>query len=329
MVHKLKALVITLIILGSALRVYGQNTLGMAFIQNGDTCQFRSVFADSTDITFFVDENAPKGHWALAVLEDDEYKDITVKNNENRELVFSPSEVYWRWATRLFNEEGDCDIFRLKVQYVSGYTTEINYLDLALLPSRPRITNVQYIYSYDWSCDYMDENSLFSFDVKSKRADLFLCLESDSHLFPSSDRVYFTAIYPYKQREELHVDFNSDWGEYLMMAAENSFGRVYGDTVYTTSYIVDEDILNRLAELEVRADIDSVINRSHGVKVVGRKIIFENTVKAVYIINYAGIVCVKDSNVNSMDVLRLPNGIYILGCIDDKNRINNIKIVLQ
>lgn len=114
---------------------------------------------------------------------------------------------------------------------------------------KPIISNVKFIYDFNWQDDMIYPDGIFSFDVSCEGATLFLFDCTQSFLF-SKENLFFSWCKYYEADNHVHISYDADWGEYIMISAySKDFRWVHSDTICTTDYITDEAILYRINEL--------------------------------------------------------------------------------
>lgn len=325
--------IISLIFLFSnSIAIYSENLISDSIYQSGISYDFNHVFSEASPLHFSLIDSEVTGKWSCALMANNENMiDISVDalggycNFDPRSVPFS---IWQDEAFRTFNSLDNRDEFTLYVSFrsESGKYDERS-IQLALLPSRPSINNIQFEYCYDWEYDQIYPNGTLSFEIEANNSNSFFLHHSESFL-PPSDNVFFPFVKEFKVGNNATLSYGADWGEYISVSAGNDFGFVHSDTLYTTDYIRDENVINRINEILNSVSnipaIDDVISFSWDNKIIR----FETVPRhcSVYSLegNKVNVACEK----GEINLSNMKDGIYILSYYDDNtNRYNNHKIL--
>ncbi len=310
-----------------------QDLITSSIEQKGNTIDFNDVIYGSDTLSFsLVNENLT-GKWNISVLSDTNiYIDLSsMKTEANGKCLFKPTPgALFRKAKRIYKPHLNQDLFRIKVTFEStdGYK-DSKYFDIALLPSRPIIYDVIFKYVYDWEYDDIYPNGDFSFNVTSDNGILYLELHgTDSFLFQKNNKLFFSWVMALDNIEE-RIRYNADWGEFLCVGATNYFGSVHSDTICTTSYITDIDILKRIECLENKSGIDiNEFNQPQNIelRINNNQLIFSEVVEHIHVYNMAGALLIKRDNTSHIDISALSIGIYLIS-YENSGKIRKQKII--
>lgn len=318
----LKKLFLLGIIFMSAGDLYGGNLISRQIEQNGSFYDAGTYFTSLSDLTIRLTDNDIYGDWNVAILnEKDEYVDIPFIITDYRQCVITPfdetiKKISWREAKKIYNESLNRDFFQLKVTYTaSDKNKDEIYLRWGWIPSRPIISNIIFIANscdWDWEYDMIFPYGDFSFDVYSDNADRFNFNFSEGCLFEKPD--FFGCVIAYDASDNLRINHDADWGEYIFIVATNYLGYSSSDVLCTTDYITDEIILRRIEELKNEAGIGDV-----SIDVApptyqwnNSTLTFNTQIDQIHIYDLSGRLCHKTDNCDTVDLSDLHNGFYII-----------------
>jgi len=302
----------------SGAHVCWANIISPQIEQNGKMLDADSYFTSPSDLTIYLTNELIRGEWKVEILTTkDTYQSFSCWRALTGKCIISPREYgfdNWYDAKRIYNETLNRDFFQLRVSYTPEYgEREVVYVKLGLLPSRPVISNVAFTYTYDWKYDMIFPYGNFSFDVYSESAKIFHMHVSENSLFEQPDFFLFGVIY--YSSDFLRINYeDADWGEYIYLSAGNDFGYVLSDVICTTSYITDEDILNRIDELRENAGVEDVATdvNAPSFRWDNSVLTFNTQIDQIYAYNLNGILLSSACGCDTLDLSNLPKGIYII-----------------
>lgn len=203
----------------------------------------------NTPVVIFLNNSNLLGTWDLEILTTNEkFTPIDCIDEFPGYCIIKPKDYNWDDALRDYDSESHRDyfIFRLSFTDKSGNSDEICF-KWGLLPSKPQLSDVVYTYEYNWDDDMIYPNGDFSLKVSSTDADKYWLHWTYSFLF--GPPYYFTSCCIFEAKDNEIIGYDADWGEFVNVTAQNQFGYVHSDTICTTDYITDPDILNRINEI--------------------------------------------------------------------------------
>ena len=320
--------------------LYLGNTKAMAqyfispqIIQNGEVYGFDHVFTNPAPLTFSLIDNTIKGEWRVSILsENGEFEETVFEETDDGQCIFDPNNVSWKYAARMFITPYQRSLFEIKVTFITDKNVWTHKtVNLGLCPSTPVISDVKFIYDFDWEYDMVDiDTSDFSFNVHSDNATAYDMSFSYSFLFEVPR--FFGFQMGFKGTDDTRLNYNADWGEYIFVQARNKFGDSHiSDIICTTSYINDEKILNRIAELKTLAGIGNTVND----KVVSpvwsdnNILTFHSTMSQIDVYDLLGAQMVHANDITSLDLSHLTKGVYIVTYSSTTGNQGKIKILKQ
>lgn len=297
--------------------------------QDGECYNFNHIFTKDSPITFYLTDNSVKGNWNIALLSDSgTYENVSFYVDSKGNCIFTPSDISWGQAMKQFDESLNRDLFEIEVRFITDSDIQSSeFIHLGLLPSYPVISNEKFTYVYDWEWDDIWPNGNFSFTVESSGAKGFMMYFSDSFLF-SPPKFYRFSQY-FKGNDSTIINYDADWGEYIRIETYNQYGAVINNPICTTSYITDESVLNRIAELEALADIETISTKTDLPVWDNNILSFNQDMSFVQIYNLAGVCIESVQNISSIDLAHLSKGMYIVVYQNYHNKSNTFKILKQ
>ena len=120
------------------------------------------------------------------------------------------------------------------------------------IPGKPSIENIQFDIVYDYDHKYpQPKYSLFSFDVTYHNTErIYLYTNCSKQYHVSEKPRFFDTILENKETDNsesgiIHLEVpDTDWGECFAVRCINKYGAIMSDTLNTTNYITDIDLLN-------------------------------------------------------------------------------------
>lgn len=186
-------------------------------------------------------------------------------------------------------------------------------------PVKPQISDITFDYTYDWEYDDIWPNGKFSFLVKADGATSFKLYWSESFLFSPPKNFRFGE--DIEGINEVRIDFDADWGEYLTVAAGNQFGYSHSDIICTTDYITDPDVRKRIEELKQQAGITGTNLTPSTMKTTwdNNILTFSSPAYHVAVYNITGNLVMPPTTSQSLDLSHLPGGTYIIRYASHRN----------
>lgn len=308
--------------------VFGQNLISTQIEQDGKKYGVNHVFTGNQPMIFHSDTGV-KGDWKIDILCKDGKYETLYSCNESQAFTFNIDGIKWNWdmAERIYDTTCNRDLFSMKLTFISdeGENESIN-LSASLLPERPKISNVEFRYTYNWEYDSIWPDGYFSFICTAKGATKFTMHFTKSFLFEPKN-LFFCFTEFFEETDTCKIAYDADWGEFICVSAGNQFGWVSSDTILTTDYITDEDILKRIEELKEKAEIKTV-NDDKGIETSWNNGIlsFNKEVESVKVIDISGRMVKQKLHVRTIDLTNLPQGLYIISYESANNIMNTIKI---
>lgn len=325
--------IISLIFLfGNTIVAYSENLISESIYQGGLYYGFDHVFSEASPLRFSLNDHNLPGKWSCRLKTTSEnMADIPVDINGGY-CNFNPTAVpFYMWAEkafRTFNSLDNRDEFTLYVSFrsESGEYDERS-VRLGLLPCRPSLNNIQFKYQYDWTYDQIYPNGTFSFEVEANNSKTFFLHYSKSFL-PPSKNIFFAFTKEFQEENHAVISYDADWGEYVTVSAGNEFGFVNSDTIYTTDYIQDENVIKRINEILGSASNIPVIENAIPFSWDNEIIRFYTMPRHVCVYSIEGRIVHISSGKGEIDLSNMKDGIYILSYYEERtNRYINYKIL--
>lgn len=181
--------------------------------------------------------------------------------------IFSKTKTFdGNKAKKFPADDGESTYFKINMCAYNGTTWDKVHLTLNLLPTIPRVLSAGFVTPYDW--EYDD----FGYDVVGNFAAYLTTARTSTvtewHSSPIEDWSKGTMYwindtdYPTNNVGGKNITVTpsgpstsdcpgtvTTWGEYILYVNYNKYGWVRGDTIYTTDYITDPDVLERIRQI--------------------------------------------------------------------------------
>lgn len=328
---------ILLMLLSISSIINTQNISPDILLSDGQKVNTSHIFLDEENPTFSLDQSDFVVDWQFFLYTSaDKSESILVSQSES-----STGKFYIDFETAIigkdisaklhqFTNDTDDSIYYIGFIQIStnGNIIEKIEITLNLLPSKVIIEDIRYEYEYvyDWEYDMIFPNGNLYVTASAKQADYFNALSTTTPFcfeFPSKG---FGLIEPfYKESDDTdtatyHSDF-ADWGDFYCVWAINKYGFSTSETILTTDYITDPDILNRLEEIKnshselplVRVDDNITFSvADNTISIIGDK----SAISDITICDIQGRVLYTQNSNDDIDIASLNKGIYILSYTD-------------
>ena len=258
-----------------------------------------------------------EGEWSIRILtRHGKYQAIDCIESFTGYCIIEPKNYSWNEAFREFDQTTGRDYFNFILSFrdIEGQEDNIGF-KWGLLPSKPVLSDFDFNYQYDWADDMIYPNGYFSFAVESKDSDIYWLNLTDCFLFDNPG--YFTFSYTFDSTSHDRIGYEAEWGEFLDVAAQNKFGFVHSDTICTTDFITDKDILQRIQSIRDGNSVCTITDNSKFVWDNG-KLLFSNRMD-VNIYNVAGNQIRTEKNTDNIVMTDIQPGIYLVIFSDGLN----------
>ena len=317
-------IIFLIFIVYNSIGAHSENLISESVYQAGSYYDFNHIFSDASPLQFSLNDSNISGEWSC-ILKSNSDKTLDMPIDSQGEYCnFDPRSVPFQiWqenAFRTFNSFDNRDEFTLYVSFSSenGYS-DTRSVRLALLPCRPSINNIQFEYMYDWEFDQIYPNGNFYFQVEANNAKSFFLHYSESFI-PPSENVFFTFVKEFEEENRVNISYNADWGEYISVSARNEFGFVNSDTLYTTDYILDENVIDRINELLNLANHSVVLDDEISFNWDNEILRFNKMPQQLSVYSLDGRKLNLVFGNEEINLSNMKNGIYIISYYDDKTK---------
>lgn len=284
-------------------------------------------FVDADSMTFFLRGNADASlKWSLNINQE-EGSSIPVLASEPGATSFgvkvSP-DIFPRYRVEL-DEDSSVYIRGFVCLYEDEAPVDSLHLLFNVMPSRPRVKNVCISGTFDYQ--YYGYVPLADLSIEFTSNNMERCflarLASDSmnvFEFPKFSVLIYEEV-PYQDiNGYIHkIEWpHADWGEYYTIMSCNEYGSALGDTICTTDFIDDENVLACLEWLRLHMSTDIANNYADNALRVslnnGWLYIngYADTDIATYVYQLNGQLVHKSASDSKIDLNHLPKGVYII-----------------
>ena len=307
-----------------------EGTMLMAKLSNGHIVDSSHVFVENDDPTFFISGNSQKLDWELTLLDiaesnSNEFSRIdlcSVINSQEFKVDISQYKHIFKKCShkRVIN-----DALHVAELSVSGENigTVKFLIEFKLCPSYPIIENCEFI--GEWS------NEDYSY-LSSTRKSLRLTVECQgansafiriTKQYFKNDldklkRIFFGVGIPLELdiEDKTHtIDVDVDWGVLLRCDLRNDYGSTVSDTIFTTDYITDPNVIMSINQLEEElASVNTTITDVPKFYISNSqiKIAYNGEIQDVAIYTPTGECKSIHHGENLIDISKLQHGIYIM-----------------
>ena len=300
---------ILIILSGISSTIDGANLINREAEQNGVKIDLNQRITSSTPVSVFLTDKSKIGTWRFEVLDKGNvFRPVDYIEPLSGYCVIEPKNFKWSEAFREFDDETNRDyfIFRLTFADQNDITDEL-IIKWGLLPSRPLLSDFKFIYQYNWEYDMIYPNGDFSFRVESEDAETYWLHFTDSFLY--GPPFFFATCCIFDAKSNERIGYDADWGEFVNVAAQNRFGYVHSDTVCTTNFITDTEILDRINAI---AGIDQIpdSNEDPFLSFHDDHMYFKDRVD-LSLYDIAGNNIITENNNDDVDLSGICKGVYI------------------
>lgn len=182
-------------------------------------------------------------------------------------------------------------------------------------PPKPQISDVSFSYIFNWETNSVWPNGVLTFSVKSEGATCFRLRYNDQIMFSPPPIHLFMFCTDFEGEDEVRIEWNTDWGEYLLVTAYNKYGfSLPSEMIYTTDYITDPDVLQKIEEIKNQAGILQSNTDTTDISATwdNNTLTFNHPMDKVFVYNIAGNQILAGTNTQSLSLSHLPAGSYII-----------------
>lgn len=355
-----------LILLALGLSANGQRISNEVKLKDGSVVDTSHVFMEGEDPTFSTVCDYDLVYWKLMLYADEAKTDsIMILVDESSIRYHTDTlnfdDINWLRSVKISNDHSyrSAYYFYDPVTATATYKGVIAIYDKAgkefdrveltfnLPPGIPRISSVSYSYEIkEITSDMVDLNGVWTVNARTKRATTFYFEKnpSSTNLF-TPPNYFLTRLVAFLNEEPYasyvnynDVNFNfsidgADWGLFLCAFASNKYGCTHSpDTLCSTDYITDPDVLEVINRLKERAGVGYVPeNRDWTLKCDGRTAAFGQEalalIRRVWLCDVYGRIYESDLVDGSVDISMLPKGFNAIIVETSDNRRQTFKVV--
>lgn len=242
------------------------------FPNTGKSCEIDDVIIDSVCWRFQLTDSTETAFWKLRI--------YTIMNEDIMAVETQTMQHNFEFHPRSFHKWNNCTRFYdgydvlfhgyIEILNSSREIIERNELRINILPQIPRFENINFSLNSPES-DIYNMGGDFSFDIIGARTNVLRTLRSAPFLW-ADDKIKFTGGGQNCPDDEdiqrvYFRDKYSSWGRFYESVAMNDFGAVWSDTICTTDYILDADVLQRIYASREQAAIHHPQNSSMSINI--------------------------------------------------------------
>lgn len=311
---KQKKVTLTILMILCTICASSKELISRRIMQDGKLLDASEILKSPNPIIVFTTDTTLKGEWKVErLLYEGDYELTFTEESSNGRCTINPDQISWVYSFR-YNCDPRHVAYILRVSFTDQDGIEDSMeLRIVILPSKPTINVTHYTYTYDWSDDSIFPNCNMGLNLYSENATEYILWETESYIFSFPD-YYAGGGYSYDANlnEVTYVEFDPDWGEYLRVEAENKYGSVSGDHIYTTDYIDDPMILARIEEIKKGAAVEAITDEAVSFRLNQNQIAFTSPVDNARIYDISGTQVIESPASSVIDISHLFKGIYIL-----------------
>ena len=277
-----------------------------------------AMLADDTCL--FTLPGGTPARWSLHVLqqrmEEPPVWTKCAEQTKSTHLEFCPRQCDFPWWSALQTTDAGAAenvYYRGMLRCEQKGRTDTAYIRFNLAPTKPVIREFRFTYdAFDYdSGDFI--NSSAEYWVESSRAKEFVVRLSEYH--PEERGDYHFRVWHFDVGERIEGDLfrivsDFTWDQKIFLYAKNAFGiSLHSDTLYTTNYIQDKEILafirDELTGTGVLGTDDEAAIFSHGT------VRTQFRARHIHISDLNGRIWKEGRNISSLSLTDLPKGTYI------------------
>ncbi len=304
------------------------------------------IFIDKDILTFKLEQPNEVVDWKLLLyktIEPNTFIEVLGSTESCQNFIINLNDIDWNFSPHIFSYLDNPSQYYKGIVQISKNEAVIDSVEiiLDLLPAKMIIDNVSFEYKYNWENDAIWPNGYIEIGIKTntKTSDHYTACYSICELFepPSwfGNRIPIENLNLNQEGIFYYSDHDVDWGYFLYFEARNKYGITQSDTICTTDYITDPDVLARLKELEneYHEKTSLPVNEQECVRITkyGNTIEITNIMEqitTIKIFDIAGHPVISNmESTHTIDVTFLQNGYYILTCKTETNKIYNLKFI--
>ena len=319
-------------------------------LTDGRTVDTSHIFLENDNGIFFTEPSNIMADWNLKLYTNSEQNQLIsiLKSDEpSNSFTIDINSIDWNhidstnWMVRPyhFTYDNDSSVYYKGIVHINinGIPTDQVEITFNLAPSTPQILDVTFEYEYDWNDDMIFPNGDLYITIQSQRADIYTALNTTiPFCFEFPKMQGFLQMQEFPETNNGIAIFHSnyaDWGEFYTFKTSNHFGTIWcNDTILTTDYITDPDILARIEELKNESESIEEVSKDNEIKFINRLdyLVVEGdrtTVTCTTIFDMTGRTIITQNNGENLYIKNLQKGCYIVTCQTKQNKSYIFKFV--
>lgn len=321
---------------------YAQTISRTIRLSDGRTVDASHIFLENDNGTFFTEPSGTKADWSLSLYNtkhENEVITVLISDESSDHFTINIDSIDWFIGAYHFTHSNDSSVYYKGVVSMGskGIVKDKIKVTFNLAPSTPKILDVAFDYEYDWNDDMIFPNGNLHIKISSSNVETFTLLSTDDFCFEFPKRGFNHRHLFYPDTSDtplstIHCNY-ADWGEYYSVIASNKYGNsVSNDTILTTDYITDPDILARIEELRnesgslCKTHQDNEIHittQQNYLVIVGDK----TTIDYIAIFDMTGRTVSTQNNGQTLSINNLQKGCYIVKCRTKQNKTYIFKFI--
>ena len=202
------------------------------------------------------------------------------------------------------------------------------------IPGKPSIENIQFDIVYDYDHKYpQPKYSLFSFDVTYHNTErIYLYTNCSKQYHVSEKPRFFDTILENKETDNsesgiIHLEVpDTDWGECFAVRCLNKYGAIMSDTLNTTNYITDIDLLNYINDYwDKQTGLNDIKQDSDAITFENGNIVCSPAIQSLSIYSLHGIAIRQFIRPEIIETEDIPKGLYIITYTTNSQKFKSIK----
>lgn len=289
------------------------------------------------DVCIFSLKDGGKANWKLR-FDTDAFivgkQEVKLDNAEVFNFCPRKCDANWLVMTRHILPNDSSTYYKAMLICEQGTYKDSVAILLNMCPSKPKLLDSDFTYNgFDFD-EFYFTGAKFTFTVSSERCKSLHAEGAHWYFWGGND--YFDEILEILFPEQVKVDdttfflqtppYENLFGlkEQIFFVASNEYGYSQNsDTLLVSDYIKDEELLDKIKET---LNIDQVSTEATHLE--GRNLLVGDAVKKVMIFNGHGQMVMESNNCGSINLSKLPKGVYLITTVTKTNKKVTKKYVL-
>ncbi|MCM1518438.1 MAG: hypothetical protein NC117_07340 [Pseudoflavonifractor sp.] len=248
---------------------------------------------------------------------------VSTSQSPTESFIIDIDSINWWYARSYTTHQPGTPVYCKGILTTSynGFVTDMVELTFNLFPAKPIVKDITLDYTFYWDYHDLGESGILSASVASERATGYSYGATGipfQYEWPENGGFHWSFDWEDADTTNDYTRISNEyaeWGTHYVIYAKNKYGAVSSDTIFTTDYIHDPDVLAAIGYPRVTESEDiTKENDIISVKYENGKLLIAgdvDSVTEVRIYNVSGVNVNQSNKPSDIDLSSLIRGCYV------------------